>query len=220
MRLYLVRHAQAESNVGVYTGKDSLLTKTGVEQSKRLGLYFKTRSVKYIYCSKMKRAIDTLKEMLPYLQGIPINYTNTIDERSKGIYEHNREAFKKAVLESGQKDEMFRPPKGENLADVEHRAQRFLDLLKDKHKKDTILVVGHGMFLRVLINRIFKFHIKEIQYYELHNAGVSSFVFDKNFKVQDFEISDYKHLIKYSSYPREIYEKPFFSTKSKIEGLR
>ena len=36
----------------------------------------------------------------------------------------------------------------------------------------------------------------------------SSFEIDKNGKVGKFEIDDYKHLIKYSSYRREKYEKP------------
>jgi probable phosphoglycerate mutase len=209
MKLYLVRHAQSESNVGIHTGNETILSKTGLEQAKRLGMLFKTKHIDKIYCSKMIRAIDTMKEILPYLPKIPITYTTKINERSKGIFEHKPpEEFREAIKKSGLKGEMFRPPKGENLPDVEKRAQKFLDYLKKNYSKENILVVGHGYFMRILIARIFQLHIKEVQYFELHNAGVSLFEIDKNGKVGKFEIDEYKHLIKYSSYKREKYKKP------------
>jgi broad specificity phosphatase PhoE len=208
MKLYLVRHAQSESNTGIHTGNETILSKTGIEQAKRLGMFFKTKKIDKIYCSKMIRAMDTLNEILPYIQKIPVKYTTKINERSKGIYQNDPKGFDEAVKKSGLREFLFRPPKGENLPDMEKRAQQFLDYLKKNYSTENILVVAHGYFLRVLIGRIFQLHIKEIQYFELHNAGVSSFKIDKNGKVGKFEIDDYKHLIKYSSYKREKYEKP------------
>jgi len=208
MKLYLVRHAQSESNIGVHTRKETVLSKTGIEQAKRLGMLFKTKKIDKIYCSKMIRAMDTLKEILPYLPKIPVTYTPKINERSKGIYQNKPKDFDEAVKKSGEREFLFRPPKGENLPDVEKRAQQFLDYLKKNYSKENILVVAHGYFMRILIGRIFQLHVKEIQYFELHNAGVSSFEIDKKGKVGKFEIDDYKHLIKYSSYKREKYEKP------------
>ncbi len=203
MKLYIVRHAQSESNVGNHTGKETVLSKTGIEQAKRLGLYFKRKNIDKIYCSKMIRAIDTLKEIKPYIPKVPVTYIKKINEHYKGIYNNKPEEYKKVKKASSLPSYLFRPPKGENLYDLERRAQKFLDFLKKNHKTGNILVVGHGFFLRFLIARIFKLHMKELSYFELHNAGVSSFEFDKNFNVKKFEIDDYKHLIKYSSYKRD-----------------
>ncbi len=202
MKLWIVRHAQSESNVGVHTGKETILTKTGIEQAKRLGMYFRNKNIDRIYCSKMIRAMDTLKEIKPYIQNVPVTFTKNINEQGKGIYANKPDEFKKAVKESGLKEYEFRPPEGENLEDVEKRAEKFIEFLKKKHSKDNVLIVAHGYFLRVLIIKIFKYHIKEIQYFDLHNAGVSYFDIDKNGKMNDFEIDDYKHLLRYSSYPR------------------
>lgn len=204
MILYLVRHAQSESNTGIHTGQETILTKTGVEQAKRLGIFFKKKKIDKIYCSKMIRAIDTFREIKPYLKYIPVNFTEKINERFKGIYQNRPEEFDEAVKKSGLREHQFRPPKGENLEDIEKRAKRFLDFLKKKHDKDTILVVAHGYFLRVLISKIFRFHIREIQYFDLHNAGVSYFNINRNGRVGKFEIDDSKHLLKYSSYKREL----------------
>jgi broad specificity phosphatase PhoE len=213
MKLYLVRHAQSESNVEIHTGNETVLTKTGIEQAKRLGLYFKSKHIDKIYCSKMIRAMDTLKEITPYLPKVPVTYTKKINERYKGILEHKPEKFKEAVKKSGTTSEMFRPPKGENLVDLEIRAQKFIEYLKKNYSKEHILVVSHGHFLRVLINRLFKLHIKEIQYYGLQNAGVSSFDINKVGKIGKFKIDDYKHLLMYSSYERKEYVKPYFASK-------
>jgi phosphoserine phosphatase len=202
MKLYLARHAQSESNAGVHRGNETILTKTGIEQAKRLGMSFKKKNINRIYCSKMIRAMDTLEEIKPYLRGVPITYTEKINERNKGIFENKPDGFKKAVEKSGLKEHEFRPINGENLQDLEKRAGKFLEFLKNNHPEDNVLVVAHGYFLRVLISKIFNLHIKEIQYFDLHNAGVSSFSIDKKGKVGKFEIDDYKHLIKYSSYKR------------------
>jgi broad specificity phosphatase PhoE len=202
MKLYLVRHAQSEANVGIHTGNETVLTNTGLEQAKRLGMYFKNKHLTKVYCSKMIRAIDTFKEIKPYIPKIPITYTKKINERSKGIYESKEKEFLDVVKKSGLREHEFRPEKGENLDDLEKRALKFIDYLKKSHQDDNILLVAHGYFLRVLIVKLFGFHIKEIQYFSLHNAGVSYFNFDKRNKIISFEIDDYKHLLLYSSYPR------------------
>ncbi len=206
MKIYLIRHGQSAANRGICTGKETVLTTIGIEQSKRTGLYFKKKNINRIYCSKMIRAIDTLKEIKTYLPNISITYTKKINERSRGIYNEKPKEYEKALKACGKPSHKFRPPKGENLFDLEKRAKKFLEYLKKKHPKDNVLVVAHGLFLRFLILRIFKLHMKEGQYFELHNAGLSTFIFDEDLKLTKFEIDDYKHLIKYSSYSREIKE--------------
>lgn len=214
MKLYLVRHAQSKSNRGIHTGKETVLTSTGIEQAKRLGLSFGRKKIDKIYCSKMIRAIDTFKEIKPYVKRIPITYTKKINERSRGIYENKPDeymkAFKKFKKISKVKhfESLFKPEGGENLDDLEKRAKKFLDFLNKNHSNDKILVVSHGLFLRVLINKMFNFHIREIQYFALHNAGISYFEIDKDCKVGKYEVDDYKHLLKYSSYKRELKFKP------------
>ena len=202
MKLYLVRHAQSQSNVGIHTGNETELTATGVEQAKRLGLYFKNKHLARIYCSQMIRAKDTLKEIRPYLPNVPVSYTKRINERSKGIYEHDTPGFFKAAKKAGLREHFFRPKDGENLDDVELRALGFIKFLKKNHQKDNILLVSHGQFLRVFIVKLFGYHIREGQYFNLHNASVSYFNIDRDGKIGEFELDDHKHLLLYSSYPR------------------
>ena len=200
MLLYLIRHGQTRAEAENLSEKDSGLSKTGLEQAKRLSLFFKGKRIDYVYCSKLKRAEETLKEILPHLGNVKTEYTEKINERSIGKYD--REEYKKALEKSKLKDHQFRPPEGENYFDVEKRAQEFLYYLIKKHKNNNVMVVGHGIFFRLMILRMFKLHMKEMAYFDLRNGGISTFRIKKD-KVLEFSLDESNHLLKNSSYERE-----------------
>ena len=204
MKVYLVRHGESESNKGIHTGKETVLTDIGVEQAKRMGIYFHNKKIDIIYCSQLIRAKDTLKEIKPYLGKVKIKYTKLINEWSRGIYQNvEREKLIEAAKKSGIEFHHYRPPDGENIADVKKRVEKFYFSLKRNHSNDNVLAVGHGLFFRILIMHIMDIHVGEIKYFDLNNAGISYFDIDDSYKVNDFEVDDVKNLIKYSSYERK-----------------
>lgn len=210
MKIYLVRHAQSERNQGKEHDK---LSEIGIEQAKRLGLFLKDRHIDYVYCSKLIRAKETLSYILPSLKNVKETiYTEKINEHDQGIF--NQKSGKEwfyhltELKEKGVDLLNYRPEGGETLLELEKRAQKFINYLKKKHNtEDHILIVSHGMFLRLLVLRLLKYQIEEIKYFDIHNASLSEFELDKNFNVKDFKINDFKHLLEYSSYKRETVEK-------------
>ena len=198
MKLYMVRHGLKER-----WDKNSPLSKQGIEQAKRLGMYIKNKKMDIIYCSTFLRAKQTLEHFEPYLNGkIPIKITNKIREHDPGMlqtYEQYDKLLKKSKLTPYE----FAPEGGESLRDVSKRAEEFLKYLKENHKEDKVLLVSHGRFLRFLILRALGLPKEEFQYFSLHEAAVSTLNFDKHFKVTDFKIDDYSYLLKYSSYERK-----------------
>ncbi len=80
MKLYLVRHAKSRRNAGIFDDSDSILTEDGKEQARRLGKYFHDKKINIVICSKLKRAKETLKEILLILGKTKIIYTNEIRE--------------------------------------------------------------------------------------------------------------------------------------------
>ena len=208
MKIYLVRHAQSLRNVGQEHDK---LSETGIEQAKRLGLFLKNKHIDHIYCSKKGRTKETLEYIKEYIQA-PTTFTKKIQEQDTGVFEEksDKEFFyhMMSLKLKGKEYAEYRPDNGENLFDVEKRAQIFLNMIKEKHNhKDHILIVSHSTFLRLFILRLLKLHLKEIQYFSIHNASISEFELDEKFNVKDFEIDEFKHLLKYSSYERETIEK-------------
>lgn len=212
MKLYLVRHAQSLRNEGK---EHDRLSETGIEQAKRLGLFLKDNHIDYIYCSKYERAKETLKNILLNLKikKENITFTEKINEHDVGIYKEKteREYFYHIIDLKDKGVDLLNykvEEKAESYLNVEKRAQEFLEFLKKKHKvNDHILIVSHGMFLRLFILRLLKLSIIEMKYFNIHNASLSEFELDEDFNVKDFEIDDYKHLLKFSSYEREKVEK-------------
>ncbi len=76
MKLYLVRHAQSETNIGNNTGKDPILSKTEIEQAKRLGMYFQKKIQKdiKIYSANDKSKFDTQGKSAKARSGKPAIY--------------------------------------------------------------------------------------------------------------------------------------------------
>lgn len=201
MRLYLVRHAQSLRNAHIKSNNDSSLSEDGKEQARRLGIFFKKHNINYIYCSKLKRAKDTLNEILPYLSKIPVYYTKKINEHNLGIFAHNGhddwagygDAVKKANIPFIE----FTPEKGESLTKTFNRAKKFYQYLLKKYKDNNsnILIVGHGIFLLYLILNSMNLDILEGKYYKLSNASVSQLDINNQGQVRNYHINDYHHLI-------------------------
>ena len=201
MKLYLVRHGQKKG-----WDRDSPLTESGKEQSKRLGMSLKNKKIDKIYCSTWLRAKQTLDYLKPSLREIDITYTPEIREHEHGDFKTRKEFEEKLKL-TDLKEHEFSPPNGENFYDLEKRAQSFLDYLKKNHNEENILLVSHSRFLRFLILRALKLNMKELQFFRLHEASLSTLIFDKEFNLINYEIDENRHLVKYSSYPRDILER-------------
>lgn len=200
MKLYIVRHAKSKRNAGSTDDNDSVLTEDGKEQSRRLGRYFHNKSIDVVFCSKLKRAKQTLKEMLPALGKVKVIYTDEITEHEMGIYGDNGKddwsGYAKAWKVSGIKEFLdFKPEKGDSMNETYVRAKKFYNTLLKKYNGKNVLIVGHGIFNLYLILNALNLPAKEGAYYQLSNASVSSLSIDKKGKVNDFHINDYHHLI-------------------------
>ena len=124
MKLYLVRHARSLRNIRIESKEDTKLTKDGVDQAKRLGDWFRKMKIDHIYCSKLKRAKDTLKEMKKQFEGVPTNYTSLINEHNMGIYSKNGlddfSSYAKDARKEGKSFIEFRPKNGESLLELQN----------------------------------------------------------------------------------------------------
>ncbi len=202
MKLLFVRHGQKEnefSQSGIFNGG---LTSTGKEQARRLGLSLKNKGINKVYCSELQRAKETLQEVLPNLGSISVVYTKAINEISRGMYP-TRQEYTLALKESGLKEHKFRPPEGESYFDVEERAAQFWSFLQKNHQSDTVLIVGHGIFLRFLMLQIQGLHMREMAYLNLDNASLSSFMIEDG-KVVSFRVNDCTHLLQYAEAKQDV----------------
>ncbi len=198
MKLYLVRHAQSMENTGVVLQRDTPLTETGKEQSRRLGVYFEKAKIDIIFCSELKRSKETLDYIIPYLGRKKVVYSPNVNEHNMGDYFENQtdyQKFKKDAETSKKGFYDFKPKGGESLSDVFGRQKEFYKSLLKKYPSKNILVVGHSQSGAMLILNILGLDISEERYFKLNNASVSTFNINKNGVVKEFHVNDFNHIL-------------------------
>jgi broad specificity phosphatase PhoE len=157
---YLVRHGQTEYNrkrIVQGRGVNSDLNETGRRQAAALGERLREVPFTVAYTSPLRRAVQTTEAILQHHEGLPTFQMEDLEEMSWGRYEGSAatsdllEAFDvlKAEWAEGRYDRPI--DGGESILDVQRRALRAIEHMNERHQGETVLIVTHGRFLRVLL---------------------------------------------------------------------
>ncbi len=202
MRLLITRHGETEENakrilMGSLHGK---LSKWGGEQAKKLAERLKRENFDCIYSSDLKRSADTTKEIAKYHPDAPVIFTPELRERYLGDFQG------KTDLDCGfdiHKDKFPQPPNGETGKQLVERAKKFFNAILQKHKNQSVLIVGHNGINRALIAVITGRTHKDMPEIEnLKTTSVCVFEVDeKGHKVHTFNCI--KHLEQYKNQRHE-----------------
>lgn len=155
-RILLARHAEtaapdrfhgAESDIG--------LSALGHEQAGRLGEWIAGANPSALYCSAMRRAVDTATPIGRACRLEPV-VIPTLHERRigmlSGVPREEGWATYAAVKERWIAGELeVSHPGGESFADIRRRVCPILEGLADRHRGQTIAVIAHGVVIRVLL---------------------------------------------------------------------
>lgn len=165
--LFVVRHGETEENkLRILQGHmPGTLTAQGKEQAAAVGVRLAGETFDLMYCSDLQRCKDTAAIMNEALH-LPVVYTPLLRERDWG----------RSTGVSLLKERVPIDPSAESVEAMFVRAQSFLRLLLEKHSGQRILVVSHGLFLRILISVIEGEYYKKVR--PLENTEVRTFVVD------------------------------------------
>lgn len=168
MKLYLVRHGQTiwNSEKRMQGWENSDLTDRGIEEAKKLGEKLNKIDFSKVYSSPAGRALQTAE----YASGKPRNEMGLIEgfkEMGFGVWEgeyfENFQGEEKIEFEKVWNDPVnYRPKGGETFQQVEERAKKSFDELLERHQGEEILVVSHGVLIRVLMSVIKGVELKDI----------------------------------------------------------
>ncbi len=157
MKIYLVRHGETNLNAkDVYQFPDTLLSKTGLKQSKSLANRFKNIKVDKIFSSPYKRTIQTA-EMIKDITGKDIEYVEDLKELTKPSqmigkkYKDPEIERIKEEIASHTNNPMWHYSDEENFFDLVGRAKRIIKMLEDMEYGDVVLVMHEGI-MKVLIS--------------------------------------------------------------------
>jgi len=178
MKCILVRHGQTDWNSSRMTQgqSDTPLNETGILQAKRVARALENENINKCYYSPLKRAKATAEEI--------INYLNIVSEEDKSLIEFNFGLWEGRTLEEisiQYKDEfynwMYAPqnltiPEGEEMKNALNRARAFSEK-RIMHSQENILIVSHGLLIKILIISILGLELKDLQKFRVDNASIS-----------------------------------------------
>lgn len=207
MKLYLIRHAESYGNIKgkIISATDFGLTEKGMAQSRRIGQKISSelqgKPIK-AYCSSLTRARQTLIEILHCIgqENIEITETDTLKEMDLGLlegmtWEERREKYPEIDLD--KKLSQLQAPCGESFMDVRKRCERFAERYLEKVVDDkNIIIVSHGITLRVLTNFLLKRRDEDINFLNwMENTALTELILEKeSHTYQLIRLNDYSHL--------------------------
>ena len=182
MKLYVVRHGQTEENAsGIVQGHNhGTLSSLGIEQSKLLATRLREIQFDAIYTSDLRRALETAQSIAQF-QHTRVEQNVLLRERNGGVFQGRPLAeLGLAEQQSGLSKADFTPPNGESYRDLQARVILFLNGLKVHDQHETLLIVSHGRWIRMLLALAMNLEIGESLSIKQLNTCVNLLSYDRN----------------------------------------
>lgn len=200
MRLILVRHGETEHNRGKLTlGRaDVPLNERGRAQARAVAASF-TRAPAAIYTSPLSRAFETASAV-GAATGVDVVMEPDLVEMDVGEMEHLTGAelrdrypeFLRAWLSDKAAD--ARMPGGETLREVQDRAWRVLERLREVHGDGEIVAVTHNFVILTAVCRALNLPLSEFR--RIRHGLASRTVIDiRDSGATLIQLNDHAHLL-------------------------
>lgn len=180
--IYITRHGEIDLNKdGKYSGRINVsLNSTGITQAKQLAEKANDFNVDVIYCSPLKRTMETAK-FVKSKHNCEMIIDNHFIERSVGVYEGLTKKEAKNKYPDLYKQNITRifnqaPPNGETIDEVIERVFIGLDKIKKQNRYSNIIIITHG-FVAKVINKYFNPKISKQDFFDfrLSNAEIKDY---------------------------------------------
>lgn len=178
-RLFLVRHGETEWNREMRTqgSRDIHLTERGLWQAERVSERLLGEGIEAVYSSDLKRAYYTARAIADRL-GIGVKVSPDFREMNLGEWEGKRVEDIKKEFQDIYGIWVSNPhraviPGGETLIGVQQRAIKGIKDIIKRHQKGKIVLVSHGITIKVLIFGLLGIDLAHYRKVRMDNCGIS-----------------------------------------------
>jgi len=180
----LVRHGETDWNQERRvqgSGSDRQLTEAGKQQAESIGLRLKQEGIQAIYCSRLRRALDTAQAIARHHQ-VEVQIEPSLNEIDAGGLEgmpiEKIGSYLNQLLARERGDEsVSKLYGGELLTEVQQRAWSTIQRLVDKHSDGAIVVVSHYFVILSIICSVLGLPVSEMGRLKLEVGSISAIVF-------------------------------------------
>jgi alpha-ribazole phosphatase len=155
-RVWLVRHAQpADLNGRCYGRHDTGLSPDGVLQAKEVAQRLAHEPLATVYSSPLNRALETAR-IVAGPHRLPVEVVSGLVEIDFGDFEGLTYEDIQSRYPAEFRSWMERPtetqfPNGESFAAMRRRVLSAVDILKNRHCRQSIAIVSHSGVARILL---------------------------------------------------------------------
>jgi len=147
-----MRHLQSTDNEqGIYGAQsDASLSESGMERAEEIAPTVAQNTYDLIIVSPLQRTRQTIEPYIKTLQNPNIIVEPLIIERGLGVFTGTRREdglLNEHREQQGLGKVLWKPPQGESIVDVYHRAKKFIEKFRSM-KVENVLVVSHQNFIR------------------------------------------------------------------------
>ena len=181
--IYLLRHGEIETNgerryIGII---DLPLNINGFAQANKLKIFFQDVSLDKIYCSNLKRCVQTA-EIIAKKRFTQIEMLSELREINMGEWEGKsfreiKEKFPKEFISRLDEIENFKPNGGESFKECQLRAMNIFDIIV-KADSENIVIVAHAGINRSIIASLLGVPLKNIFKFEQQYGCINKIIFD------------------------------------------
>lgn len=179
MKLLLTRHGQTDWNIARrYQGHSNTeLNQVGIRQAEQLAKRLSSETIHAIYSSDLSRAMTTAKAVAAF-QRIDPHADARWRELSFGDWEgmtyQEMSAHSPDLFEAWMKDSLtISTPNGETHRQLAERVQAAVNELKENHKDETVLVVGHSGSMQTLLSLTLGVDLSRYWQFRISQASLS-----------------------------------------------
>ncbi len=180
LKLILVRHGETERNSQqrLQGGKsDTPLNRKGKEQAQRVGDALKAEQLDAVYCSPLKRAVDTALEIAVHHRLAPQPLPG-LAELDMGLIDgSNLSEIKESQLDFWKRwqtgDYSVALPGGESLSQVRQRAWLEVREVAGRHPEGTVVLVSHSITLQTVITAALRAPLECFPHLSIGVASIS-----------------------------------------------
>jgi broad specificity phosphatase PhoE/predicted kinase len=168
--MFLIRHGETYFNLEDRIGGDSDLTDKGKAQAQALALHFKTKTIPFIFTSKMKRTIQTAEPISQLQKNCAIIALEEFDEIDSGIcecmsYEEIRREMPRVYSRRKEDKYNYVYPKGEGYVSMKKRIDMGIKkALYLASNSQNIMIVGHQAANRMILSHFLYRRTEDVPY--------------------------------------------------------
>lgn len=182
--LILIRHGETDSNKrGAFLGwTDVDLNRNGIKQSEDLAHKLKGENIEKIFCSPLKRTLETAKIINSKLS-VEIEKVEGLKERNFGVwdnltFEEIKERFPNEHA-LWMKNPEFCIHKAETNLEIINRVKSSIDSLIKNSNEDICAIVTHSGCIRIIITYLLGMKDENVWRFKIENGCFSKIVFNE-----------------------------------------